>query len=112
MPPGWKDPLHATTETGEPPATEWANTSGKQFNTISAIDFSFFDELNQVVQAEPADFVDPDTVGLYASIGIRKCPKIVSRSLFQPPSNRCIASIFFTHSSVGWCGACVTPETN
>jgi hypothetical protein len=65
-------PLHATTETGEPPATEWVNTSGKQFNTISANDFSFFEELNQVVQAEPADFVDPDTVGLYASIGIRK----------------------------------------
>lgn len=65
-------PLHATTETGEPPATEWVNTSGKQFNTISANDFSFFEELNQVVQAEPADFVDPDTVGLYAAIGIRK----------------------------------------
>jgi hypothetical protein len=28
--------------------------------------------LNAVVQNEPADWVDPDTVGLYASIGIRK----------------------------------------
>lgn len=65
-------PLHATTETGEPRETEWVNTSGLKFNTISANDFNFFDELNQVVQAEPADFVDPDTVGLYASIGIRK----------------------------------------
>jgi hypothetical protein len=65
-------PLHATTETGEPPATEWVNTSGKQFNTISANDFSFYEELNEVVQKEPADFVDPDIVGLYASIGIRK----------------------------------------
>lgn len=64
--------LNATTESGEPPATEWVNTSGKQFNTISANDFSFFEELNEVVQKEPADFVDPDTVGLYASIGIRK----------------------------------------
>jgi hypothetical protein len=65
-------PLHATTETGEPPETEWVNTSGKQFNTISANDFSFYEELNEVVQKEPADFVDPDIVGLYASIGIRK----------------------------------------
>ncbi|MCF1709978.1 DUF1254 domain-containing protein [Tabrizicola sp. J26] len=65
-------PLNATTEAGEPPATDWVNTSGKQFNTISANDFHFYEELNEVVQKEPADFVDPDTVGLYASIGIRK----------------------------------------
>ena len=43
-----------------------------KFNTISANDFSFYEELNAVVQNEPADWVDPDTVGLYASIGIRK----------------------------------------
>jgi hypothetical protein len=65
-------PLRATTETGEPPETEWVNTSGQKFNTISANDFKFYGELNEVVQKEPADFVDPDTVGLYASIGIRK----------------------------------------
>jgi len=65
-------PLHAITETGEPPATEWVNTSGLKFNTISANDFSFYEELAEVVQKEPADFVDPDIVGLYASIGIRK----------------------------------------
>ncbi len=55
-----------------PPATKFVNASGQKFNTISANDFSFYDELNQVVQAEPADWVDPATVGLYASIGIRK----------------------------------------
>jgi hypothetical protein len=55
-----------------PPKVTFVNTSGQQFNTISANDFSFFEELNQVVQAEPADWVDPATVGLYASIGIRK----------------------------------------
>jgi hypothetical protein len=65
-------PLHATTESGAPPAATFVNTSGLRFNTISANDFSFYEELDQVVQAEPADFVDPDTVGLFASIGIRK----------------------------------------
>ncbi|MGD9925696.1 MAG: DUF1254 domain-containing protein [Pseudorhodoplanes sp.] len=65
-------PLNATTEYGDVPGTDWINTSGMKFNTISANDFSFYDELNQVVQKEPADFVDADTVGLYASIGIRK----------------------------------------
>jgi hypothetical protein len=65
-------PLHATTKTGEPPATEWVNTSGMKLNTISANNFSFYEELNEVVQKEPADFVEPDAVGLFASIGIRK----------------------------------------
>jgi hypothetical protein len=65
-------PLHATTESGTPPQVDFVNTSGVRFNTISANDFSFFEELNEVVQAEPADWVDPDTVGLFASIGIVK----------------------------------------
>jgi hypothetical protein len=55
-----------------PPATSFVNISGVKFNTISANDFSFYDELNAVVQNEPANWVDPDTVGLYAAIGIRK----------------------------------------
>ena len=55
-----------------PPATSFVNLSGVKFNTISANDFSFYEELDAVVQNEPADWVDPDTVGLYAAIGIRK----------------------------------------
>ena len=65
-------PLFATSESGDPPKAEFVNTSGVQFNTISANTIRFYDELNEVVQAEPADFVDPDKVGLFASIGIRK----------------------------------------
>ena len=59
-------------EASSPPQTDFVNISGVRFNTISANDFSFYDELNAVVQNEPADWVDADTVGLYASIGIRK----------------------------------------
>lgn len=59
-------------QAASPPATPFVNLSGVTFNTISANDFSFYEELNAVVQNEPADWVDPDTVGLYASIGIRK----------------------------------------
>jgi hypothetical protein len=55
-----------------PPATTFVNVSNVKFNTISANDFSYYDELNAVVQHEPADWVDPDTVGLYAAIGIQK----------------------------------------
>jgi hypothetical protein len=55
-----------------PPTATFVNTSGKQFNTISANTFAYYEELNSVVQNEPADFVSPETVGLFASIGIRK----------------------------------------
>ncbi len=59
-------------QAAHPPATTFVDISGRKFNTISANDASFYDELNAVVQHEPADWVDPDTVGLYAAIGIRK----------------------------------------
>ena len=59
-------------QAANPPATGVVDISGVRFNTISANDFSFYEELNDVVQNEPADWVDPDTVGLYAAIGIRK----------------------------------------
>jgi hypothetical protein len=65
-------PLSAASEGATLPKANFVNTSGLQFNTISANDFSFYEELNQVVQTEPADFVDPDKVGLFASIGIKK----------------------------------------
>jgi hypothetical protein len=48
------------------------NASGKAFNTIHAADFTFFEEVNEVVQEEPADSLDPETLGLLASIGIEK----------------------------------------
>jgi hypothetical protein len=55
-----------------PPATTFVNTSGRQFNTVHANDFHFYEELNAVVQHEPADAFDPETVGLWAAIGIKK----------------------------------------
>jgi hypothetical protein len=64
--------IYPLPEAQNPPPTEIVNTSGKKFNTISSNTFRFYEELNAVVQNEPADFVDPDTVGLFAAIGIKK----------------------------------------
>ncbi|MCZ8101321.1 MAG: DUF1254 domain-containing protein [Burkholderiales bacterium] len=64
--------LYPLTDFAKPPATTYVNTSGKQFNTISGNTFEFFRELDGVVQNEPANFVEPETVGLFAAIGIRK----------------------------------------
>ena len=55
-----------------PPAQKVHKLSGKKFNTIHANNERFYEELNAVIQYEPADAFDPELVGLFASIGIKK----------------------------------------
>ena len=50
----------------------FVNGSGKEMNTIHANNFSFFEEVNQVVQEEPSDAMDSETLGALAYIGIEK----------------------------------------
>lgn len=59
-------------QAANPPKQRFVNLSGKQMNTVHANDFHFFEELNAVIQYEPADSFDPELVGLFASIGIKK----------------------------------------
>jgi hypothetical protein len=42
------------------------------YNTVSPNDFGFFEDLNQLIQKEPIESLDPETRGLVASIGIVK----------------------------------------
>jgi hypothetical protein len=42
------------------------------YNTIMPNDFSFYESLNALIQEEPLDFIDPETRGQIASIGIVK----------------------------------------
>jgi hypothetical protein len=56
----------------DPPEQRFVNVSGREINTIHANDFEFFEEVNQVVQEEPVESIDPETLGLLASIGIEK----------------------------------------
>jgi hypothetical protein len=51
---------------------KFVNISGKAFNTIRPGDYSLFEYVNNVVQNEPIDAVDPDTLGLFAAVGIEK----------------------------------------
>jgi hypothetical protein len=55
-----------------PPTMEFTSGSGKAFNTIHANDFTFYEELNAVIQYEPYGFIDAERRGLFASIGIEK----------------------------------------
>ena len=55
-----------------PAATEFVNMSNKAFNTVFPSDFSFFEDLDAVVQGEPVDAISPEVRGAIASIGIVK----------------------------------------
>jgi hypothetical protein len=57
---------------GSPPSPTVVNLSNLQMNTIHANTFHFYEELNEVIQHEPSDAFDPEIVGLFASIGIKK----------------------------------------
>jgi hypothetical protein len=56
----------------DPPAMKFLNFSGVSFNTVHSNNFLFYEEVNEVIQEEPLDAVDPEVRGLLASIGIRK----------------------------------------
>ncbi len=55
-----------------PPPMKFIDVSGKAFNTIGGNDFSFFEDINEIVQAEPNEAYSPEILGMLAAIGIEK----------------------------------------
>ena len=55
----------------QPPA-KFVEGSGKVMSTIPPSDFSYFEMINDLVQSEPADALDPEIMGSLAAIGIVK----------------------------------------
>jgi hypothetical protein len=55
-----------------PPKMKFINGSGLYFNTIHSTDFTFYEEVNKVIQEEPEDSADPEILGQLAAIGIVK----------------------------------------
>ena len=55
-----------------PPKMEFKNMSGVYYNTVFPNDFSFYETVNQVIQEEPLDFLNPEDRGVLAAIGIVK----------------------------------------
>lgn len=64
--------MYPLAQVSNPPEQVFHDLSGKKFNTIHANDFHFFEELNAVIQYEPADAFNPELVGQWAAIGIKK----------------------------------------
>jgi hypothetical protein len=64
--------VYPLSEAKKPPTPKFVDVSDKAFNTVAPADYSFWEALNQVVQEEPPDSVDPTTLGFWAAIGIKK----------------------------------------
>jgi hypothetical protein len=64
--------IYPLSQAANPPALNFVNVSDRDFCTVAPADYTFWEYLNQVVQEEPTDLVDPVTLGFYASVGIRK----------------------------------------
>jgi len=56
----------------DPPKTNFIFASGQKFNTVHTNDYTFYEHVNKIIQYEPLEFLDKETRGLFASIGIEK----------------------------------------
>lgn len=64
--------IYPLSKASNPPTMKFVNMSGKPFCMVNRADYPYWELLNQVVQEEPSDSLDPVTLGFYASIGIQK----------------------------------------
>jgi hypothetical protein len=64
--------IYPLSEAQNRPEMTFLNASGLAFNTVHANDFTYYEEVNTLVQEEPAEALDPETTGLLAAIGIVK----------------------------------------
>lgn len=64
--------IYPLAQAKNPPKMHFINGSGKFFNTIHANDYHFYQEIDDVIQREHIDFINPEIRGLLASIGIQK----------------------------------------
>src|ERR1700678_4127908 len=64
--------IYPLAQATNPPATKFINGSGVEMNTVHSNDFSYFEELNHVVQDEPSEALGPQRLGGLASFGIEK----------------------------------------
>ena len=64
--------VYLLSEADNPPPMTFINGSSKEFNTVHANDFRFYEEVNAIVQYEPNEAYHPEVLGQLAAIGIEK----------------------------------------
>ena len=64
--------MYPLADAKSPEPNEFVNLSGRKYSTLHATDAQIYDELNAVIQYEPAFSGDPEMLGLAKAIGIEK----------------------------------------
>jgi len=64
--------IYPLAKAANPLAMEFINGSKKQFNTIHANNYHFFEELHAVIDREPIEMLEPQLRGLFATVGVQK----------------------------------------
>jgi hypothetical protein len=64
--------IYPLSEADHPEPNEFINIAERVFNTVHANDFSFYEEVDEIVQEEPGQALDAERAGQLASIGIVK----------------------------------------
>lgn len=62
--------VYPLSKADNPPETEFIDGSGIPNNTVSPANYQFFEDINQVVQEEPIESLEPEKRGVLRSIGI------------------------------------------
>ena len=73
----WREKLkiYPLKDAANPKPMKFISGSGKYFNTIHSNKYSYFEELDDVIQREPISFISPELRGQAAAIGIIKGKK-------------------------------------
>ncbi|KAA9332834.1 DUF1254 domain-containing protein [Adhaeribacter soli] len=64
--------IYPLTQADNPPKLNFVDVTDKYFCLVQPADYAFWEYLNEIVQAEPSDSLDPVTLGFFRSIGISK----------------------------------------
>jgi hypothetical protein len=64
--------IYPLSQAANPPQPRFVDMPGMPFNMVNPADYRFWELLNDVVQQEPSDSLDPVGLGYFASIGIEK----------------------------------------
>jgi hypothetical protein len=64
--------IYPLAQAESPEPNEFTNLAELTFNTVHANDFSFYEELDELVQEEPVEALDAERAGQLAAIGIVK----------------------------------------
>jgi len=67
--------VYPLSKAGNSPAMKFISASNKSYNTIHPNNVEFYFHLNEIIQYETYELLDPETRGLFASLGIEKGKK-------------------------------------